>query len=253
MGKTLEILSIVFAVVGLVLWSIQLIPQIWLNFKRKTTEGLSVYGFAMWYTATIILGVYLIQTDQLIILVIQAFVFGLLNLIIIFEYLVFDSKFSRVKIVTVMLLLVVIGGIVDVGVYMALQYLPPKTVLLYIVGISTICIMVGGFFPQFIEIMRLQTIEGISFIFVAIDSIGGLFLAASVFTHPPIDLIAMFNYFAIPACHCVVIVLCIYVYTSNKRKALIKVAPSPLELEQCVAPVSGDTKHQISGAGTSAD
>ena len=109
MNSTDFILANVFGGIGLILWSIQLVPQskripfhftlttnlndtlVRLSWKRKTTQGLAPTGFILWFIATIALGIYLLLRNQAITLIVQAFLFGLLCATATSQYLIYDS------------------------------------------------------------------------------------------------------------------------------------------------------------------
>ncbi|TIA38284.1 hypothetical protein D6C78_04139, partial [Aureobasidium pullulans] len=69
-----------FGILGTVLWSLQLFPQIWKNWRRHSSESLSPLFFLAWAIAGIPLGVYNIVDDLNIALQIQPNIFLLLSI-----------------------------------------------------------------------------------------------------------------------------------------------------------------------------
>jgi uncharacterized protein with PQ loop repeat len=73
------IAATVFAVAGAICWSLQLVPQIVLNYKRKSTDGFSGLMMLLWVMAGVPLGIYNIIQSLNIGLQIQPSVICFLN------------------------------------------------------------------------------------------------------------------------------------------------------------------------------
>ncbi|CAI7589676.1 unnamed protein product [Penicillium pancosmium] len=56
--------SNVLGTIGTVLWCIQLIPQIWYNWRRKNTDGFPATMMFLWALCSIPMGAYLILQIQ---------------------------------------------------------------------------------------------------------------------------------------------------------------------------------------------
>lgn len=63
MGYANAVLENVFGTIGAVLWTIQIIPQIWKSWRTKDTEGLSAWLMLTWAVASIFLGTYVVVQD----------------------------------------------------------------------------------------------------------------------------------------------------------------------------------------------
>lgn len=61
----------VFGTITCVLWTIQLFPQIWHSYRRKSTDGLSVGLMALWFLAGVFLAPYTIYVNLSVPLIIQ--------------------------------------------------------------------------------------------------------------------------------------------------------------------------------------
>ncbi|KAF9172020.1 hypothetical protein BGX20_006500 [Mortierella sp. AD010] len=63
MASTRSILENVFGMLGIVFWSLQLLPQVIENYKKKSTEGLSYSMFFIWILAALGFGSYAVAEN----------------------------------------------------------------------------------------------------------------------------------------------------------------------------------------------
>ncbi|KAJ5241038.1 uncharacterized protein N7469_002629 [Penicillium citrinum] len=77
--------SNVLGTIGTVLWCIQLIPQIWYNWKRKKTDGFPATMMFLWASCSVPMGAYLI-------LQIQPQIFGFFSLVSWAQVLYYGHK-----------------------------------------------------------------------------------------------------------------------------------------------------------------
>lgn len=52
-GEDIPVAANVLGTIGTILWCIQLVPQIWYNWRRKKTEGLPASMMLLWATCTL--------------------------------------------------------------------------------------------------------------------------------------------------------------------------------------------------------
>lgn len=71
----------VLGTIGTVLWSIQLIPQIWYNWRLKKTDGLPALMMMLWACAAVPFGVYSVVQRFAIPIQMQPQIFGALSLV----------------------------------------------------------------------------------------------------------------------------------------------------------------------------
>ncbi|EPY50258.1 PQ loop protein [Schizosaccharomyces cryophilus OY26] len=165
------------AVIGTVCWCVQLIPQVIKNYRGKSTAGLDTLFIFSWVIASIPLAVYNLVQDLNIALKIQPELFQLLSLVTFFQCLLYGEGWSARK----SLLVVGLFGALSAG----LQAMLILTVQLGIrrhvewpvtlMGVLSTILVNIGFLPQYIQIFRMKAVQGISYIFLTIDSIGALF------------------------------------------------------------------------------
>jgi uncharacterized protein with PQ loop repeat len=83
----------VFGTIGLILWSIQLIPQVYSNYKYKLSDGLSTSALLLWISANIFQCIYSIQAQLTIPLILQPHFFMALTVICLVQ----NYHYSRYK------------------------------------------------------------------------------------------------------------------------------------------------------------
>ncbi|RIB18829.1 PQ loop repeat-domain-containing protein [Gigaspora rosea] len=196
-------LSHVFGTIGTVLWTFQLLPQVYKNWRNESTKGLSPLTMLIWATACLFYAIYAVVFEISFVLIIQQMIFGVLCLICVMQYMYYDnSKFIRKKTKTGLLFFVIcimwagFQSICVFGIRLAnkknIDW--PKTVT----GIIPTVLVFIGYVPQFYEIYRRKIVCGISLIFLAIDMLGAAFSALCLaFNPPPFDAYAASFYFAI--------------------------------------------------------
>ncbi|GAA5929237.1 hypothetical protein JCM10213_005019, partial [Rhodosporidiobolus nylandii] len=104
-------------------------------------------------------------------------------------------------------------------------------------GIISDVMLAAGFFPQFYEIWKLKEVVGLSYIFLAMDSAGGIFSILSLaFKDEPIDVIALIGYLVIVAFEALVVVVTLILNprARKQRAALESTCPSRCDTD-CTA------------------
>lgn len=85
----------VLGFIGTVFWSFQLLPQVWKNFKAKSTHGLSSLMMYSWALSAISYLPYTIVAGLAIPLIIQPILFGVIALCCHAQCKFYDSGWSR--------------------------------------------------------------------------------------------------------------------------------------------------------------
>ncbi|OGE56378.1 hypothetical protein PENARI_c003G12220 [Penicillium arizonense] len=173
----------VLGTLGAVCWSIQLLPQIIINYRRHDTEGLQGSMMLLWASAGVPLGVYNIVEEFNIALRVQPQILTTLSLITWAQCLYYGKKYSIVKCsAAVTSLLLILGGI-EVGLVFALRAAKDQGLEwpLILMAVLSACLLAAGVLRHYWDIYVHRTVRGISFIFVGIDAAGDLFSLVSVF------------------------------------------------------------------------
>lgn len=178
---------------GAVCWSIQLIPQIWQNSRRKHTHGLQPTMMLLWASAGIPLGVYNITRSFPVALQIQPQILTLLSLITWAQTKYYpparDVKVrSPLWCICVLAVICAFAGAVEVGAVYAIrvgthgktqheiEYYWPVVLM----GVLSALLLAAGVGRHYIDIWQERTVRGISFLFVGIDALGDLTSLVSV-------------------------------------------------------------------------
>ncbi|KAL6815970.1 PQ loop repeat domain-containing protein [Trichoderma sp. SZMC 28013] len=186
----------VLGTAGAVCWSVQLIPQIIINYRRHNTIGLQPSMMMLWACAGVPLGVYNITKEFNIALRIQPQILTLLSLITWAQCRYYDKKWpiSRCLLVTIPIALLMAG--IQIGLIFALRAAHsshltwPDTLMASL----SAAFLAAGVLRHYWDIYVHRSVRGISFIFVGIDAAGDLFSLISVFFQPTLDILGMVIY-----------------------------------------------------------
>ncbi|KAI9926336.1 hypothetical protein ASPWEDRAFT_32251 [Aspergillus wentii DTO 134E9] len=186
----------VLGTIGAVCWSVQLIPQIIVNYRRHNTEGLQPSMMLLWATAGVPLGVYNIVEEFNVALRIQPQILTFLSLVTWAQCFYYGKKRSLMACITAVVpLLITLGGI-EVGLIYALQAAKDRDIQwpIILMAVLSACLLAAGVLRHYWDIYVHHTVRGISFIFIAIDAAGDLFSLVSVLFEPSIDILGMVIY-----------------------------------------------------------
>ncbi|KAF9889547.1 hypothetical protein FE257_007257 [Aspergillus nanangensis] len=186
----------VLGTIGAVCWSIQLLPQIYINYRRHDTTGLQPSMMMLWAVAGVPLGVYNIVENFNVALRIQPQILTTLSLITWAQCLYYGKKYTLLKcIAAVIPLLLLLGGI-EAALIFALRAAKSKELEwpLILMAVLSASLLAAGVLVHYWDIYLHRTVRGISFIFVGIDAAGDLFSLVSVLFEPSIDVLGMVIY-----------------------------------------------------------
>ncbi|KAG2416052.1 hypothetical protein HFD88_007244 [Aspergillus terreus] len=186
----------VLGTLGAVCWSVQLIPQIVINYRRHDTEGLQASMMLLWAAAGVPLGVYNITEELNIALRIQAQILTVLSLVTWAQCLYYGKKYSITRCVTAVTLLMCLFGGIEVALIFALRAAKDQELRwpLILMAVLSASLLAAGVLTHYWDIYVHRTVRGISFIFVGIDAAGDLFSLISVVFEKSIDVLAMVIY-----------------------------------------------------------
>ncbi|KAH0594201.1 hypothetical protein MHUMG1_08040 [Metarhizium humberi] len=179
-----------------VCWSIQLIPQIVVNYRRHNATGLQSSMMMLWAWAGVPLGVYNIVEEFNIALRIQPQILTFLSLVTWIQCYYYQRGWTVSRsMLTLAPIVVIMGGcqaalIVGLGVlrYRGVDW--PMTVM----AVLSASLLGAGVLSHYWDIWVHRTVRGISFMFVGIDAAGDLFSLISVFFQPKLDVLGMVIY-----------------------------------------------------------
>jgi len=244
------VLQNVFGTIGTVLWSAQIVPQIYKNYKSKSTYGLSPHLFIIWVLAALFLGVYNILQNINVALIVQPQSFGFLGAFCWVQCLYYadgpepdpqeedfydDPKRRRRKPLSLRNACIVFVGFLILATAFECGFVyvlratasqpadgPPPQVNkagLQFFGITAAILISFGLFPQYYEIYRLRRVVGVSYLFMAVDTLGGVFSLLSLAFKEKWDAVASSNYALVIALDCLVLLLAAVLNPIANRRA----------------------------------
>ncbi|XP_014551522.1 hypothetical protein COCVIDRAFT_42171 [Bipolaris victoriae FI3] len=186
----------VLGTMGAVCWSIQLIPQIVVNYRRHNATGLQPTMMMLWAWAGVPLGVYNIAEDYNIALRIQPQILTVLSLVTWIQCYYYEKNWSVLRSLAVVVPIASLMGGVQTGLIFAIrraqhQGLHWPSILM---AVASAALLAAGVMRHYIDIYLFRTVRGISFIFVAIDALGDVFSLVSVLFQPTLDVLGIVIY-----------------------------------------------------------
>lgn len=186
----------VFGTLGAVFWSVQLLPQIILNFRRRSAAGLSPGFMLTWACAGVPLGVYNITSNFNIALQIQPQILSSLSLITWGQCCRYERSWSWPRVGLAVALAMCALGSVETGLVFAVRaavvqnILWPKTLL----AVLSAVLLVAGVAEQYVAILKTHGVEGVSFLFCGLDAMGDVTSVISVLYGPHLDILGLCIY-----------------------------------------------------------
>ncbi|CED84149.1 Predicted membrane protein [Phaffia rhodozyma] len=163
----------VFGTIGTVLWCIQIIPQIVINYRRKDTKGLSSILMFTWSAASIFLGIYCIVQNINIPIIVQPQLFGFLAAVCWIQCLYYGPRKLSLKksIILLTVYLLIFGGLQAGLVFATRAGIRNGTdAPLTLFGVISVIGLLGGLIPQYYEIFKYKEVIGLSLIFMTVRS-----------------------------------------------------------------------------------
>ncbi|KAI4931517.1 hypothetical protein J4E85_004110 [Alternaria conjuncta] len=186
----------VLGTLGAVCWSIQLIPQIVINYRRHNATGLQPTMMMLWAWAGVPLGVYNIAEDYNIALRIQPQILTVLSLVTWIQCYYYEKRWSVLRSLAVVVPVACLMGGIQAGLIFAIQH--AKSEELHwpsiLMAVASAALLAAGVLRHYVDVYVHRTVRGISFIFVGIDALGDLFSLVSVVFQPKLDVLGLVIY-----------------------------------------------------------
>ena len=189
-------ISNVFGTLGAVCWSVQLTPQIILNWRRHSAAGLSPAFMLFWACAGVPLGVFNIVSDFSIALQVQPQILTGLSLVTWGQCYYYEQRWSWKKVLALVIPCgCFLGGVeaalifaLRVGVQRGTQW--PVTLMAVLAAL----LLALGVMEQYLAIWKNRSVEGISFLFCGIDALGDLTSIISVIFERQVSILGLVIY-----------------------------------------------------------
>ncbi|KAF9884203.1 hypothetical protein FE257_002194 [Aspergillus nanangensis] len=188
-----SIVPTVLATLGTILLSVQLVPQIWYNWRRHDTEGLPALMMLLWALCAVPMGPYFIVQKANISLQIQPQVFATLNLLCWGQILTYSHAYGRLKATAMVVSTAALFGLLELLTVLAAQVgwvlASNRTIVdftqgpfqrgitwpILLLGVLSVVFIVGGLLMPYLEVWKRRgRVVGISWLFLGMDMLGGL-------------------------------------------------------------------------------
>jgi len=190
------IVANVLGTLGAVFWSIQLIPQIVVNYRRHNATGLQPSMMMFWAWAGVPLGTYTIVEQFNIALQVQPQMLAFLSLITWIQCYYYEHHWSLPKALAVVIPIGSLMAGIEVGLIFALREGKrngtewPITLMAVLAAVF----LALGVLRHYWDIYQHRTVRGISFLFVGLDALGDLTSLISVLFQPSLDVLGLVIY-----------------------------------------------------------
>lgn len=172
------------ATVATVCWCIQLIPQIWYNWKRKDCTGLPPLMMFLWVVSAIPFGIYFCVTEGNLTLQVQPHLFLFFCSISFIQSCYYPPvSMPMRKVVAILVVFSVCCVGMEVGFILWLRpvYRRGTHWPALIFGILASVLLALGLLPPYFELAKRQgRVVGINFLFLFVDSLGAWLSIISV-------------------------------------------------------------------------
>ncbi|KAG9190261.1 hypothetical protein G6011_08349 [Alternaria panax] len=186
----------VLGTLGAVCWSIQLIPQIVINYRRHNATGLQPTMMMLWAWAGVPLGAYNIAEDYNTALQIQPQILTVLSLVTWIQCYYYEKSWSVIGSLAVVMPVACLMGGIEAGLIFAIER--AKSEGLHwpsiLMAVASAALLAAGVLRHYWDVYVHRTVRGISFIFVGIDALGDLFSLVSVVFQPKLDALGLVIY-----------------------------------------------------------
>ncbi|KAF1999041.1 PQ-loop-domain-containing protein [Amniculicola lignicola CBS 123094] len=168
----------VLGTIGTRCWCVQIIPQIWSNWRRKNTDGLPGLMLMLWAACGVPFGVYAIVQNFNFALKFQPQCFAGLTLIAWGQSLYYHNKW-RARTATMATIAVAISfGVIEAILIVTLRgpYARGVEWPIMMVAIVASVMLAAGLIPPYFELAKRNgRVIGIDFIFLSVDWAGAFF------------------------------------------------------------------------------
>ncbi|KEY72811.1 hypothetical protein S7711_04402 [Stachybotrys chartarum IBT 7711] len=186
----------VLGTLGAVLWSLQLLPQIWKNWRRHDSESLSAAFFLSWAIAGVPLGVYNITDDFNIALQVQPNILIFLSLCTWSQCKYYASKWSLAKVTTISAVIAIVLGAAETGLVFALRVARRRDHewAMTLMAVLAAVLLAGGVLRHYVDMFRTKSDAGLSLRFALLDASGDVVSLLSVTFQPSLSILGMVIY-----------------------------------------------------------
>ncbi|ORY07517.1 PQ loop repeat-domain-containing protein [Clohesyomyces aquaticus] len=186
----------VLGTLGAICWSVQLIPQVVINWRRHNAIGLQPTMMMLWAWAGVPLGVYNIVEDFNVALRIQPQLLTFLSLVTWIQCYYYERKWTILRTLAVVTPIAFLMGGIQAALIITLRIAKDKHLQwpLTLMAAMSAALLAAGVLRHYWDIYVHRTVRGISFIFVGIDAMGDLTSLVSILFQSKLDILGIIIY-----------------------------------------------------------
>ncbi len=188
--RTIPLAANILSTIGTIFWCIQLLPQIYYNHIRKSTNGLPGLMMFLWAISAVPFGVYAIVQNFNIPIQIQPQVFCTLSLVSWAQVLVYNNDYIPWKAGILAMAIGAAFGGMEVLLVLMLRPLCDRGTAwpIIVVGVSAAILLAAGLLPPYFELWKRKgRVIGINFGFLAMDWLGACFSLMGIVAQETFD------------------------------------------------------------------
>ncbi|KAH4098708.1 hypothetical protein HBI80_181970 [Parastagonospora nodorum] len=184
------IVATILGILGAVCWTVQLIPQIVINYRRHNATGLQPTMMMLWAWAGVPLGVYNIAEEFNVALRIQPQILTLLSLVTWIQCFYYERKWTLLRALAVVVPITFLMGSVQAGLIIGVRQAKKRDIEwpATLMAVASAVLLAAGVLRHYLDVYIHRTVRGISFIFVGIDALGDVFSLVSVVFQSTVDI-----------------------------------------------------------------
>lgn len=156
----------------------QLIPQIWTNWRKKRTEGLPALMMFLWAVSGVPFGIYAVVQNFNIPIQIQPQIFMMLCLICWSQILFYQHKWPLWQVLITGFTTAAVFGGIEAALILTLRpiYARGNEVGVMVIGAIAVVLLAAGLLPPYFELWKRRgRVIGLNWIFLSTDFAGAFF------------------------------------------------------------------------------
>ncbi|KAK8133316.1 hypothetical protein PG999_001489 [Apiospora kogelbergensis] len=182
----------VLGTIGTILWCIQLVPQIWANWRTKKTDGLPASMMFLWAACGVPFGAYAVIQNFNIPLQVQPQCFALLSVVSWVQILLYSHNWATWKATVLGVAVTVACAGIETALILTLRVLYERgnETPVIVVGVVASVLLAGGLVPPYGEIWKRRgRVVGINWVFLSMDCSGALFSLLALVVQNTFDIL----------------------------------------------------------------
>ncbi|KAI0004037.1 PQ loop repeat-domain-containing protein [Xylariaceae sp. FL0662B] len=197
--SNIPIAASVLGTIGTILWCVQLLPQIWTNWRTKSTEGLPSSMMFLWTACGVPFGAYNVIQRFNYPLQLQPHLFMFLCLVSWCQTLQYSRKWDVWKVALFGTVITMAFAGIETALILTLGPLYDRgnNTGVLVVGILASVMLAGGLLPPYGELWKRRgRVIGINWVFLSMDCLGAVFSLMSLAAQKSFDIIGGILYIA---------------------------------------------------------